>query len=70
MIKAFKIYGRNDLDEQDPWLGMLSIIMSAARVTYYTTRKARSAQLLFRKDVILPIQHLVDCKTIQLRKQN
>ena len=35
MIKTFKIYDREDLEEQDPWSGILSAIMFGVRATYH-----------------------------------
>ena len=40
MIKTFKIYDREDLEEKDPWSGILAAIMFGVRATYHTTLEA------------------------------
>ena len=57
MIKTFRIYDREDLDEQDPWSGILAAIMFGIRATYHTTLEATPIQLVFGRDAILPIIH-------------
>ena len=47
MIKTFRIYDREDLDEQDPWSGILAAIMFGVRATYHTTLEATPMQLTF-----------------------
>ena len=69
MIKAFKVYDREDLEEQNPWLGILSAIMFGVRATYHTTLEATPTQLVFGSDAILPIQHQADWKYIQSKKK-
>ena len=69
MIKTFKVYDREDLEEQDPWSGILSAIMFGVRATYHTTLEATPSQLVFGRDAILPIQHQADWKYIQSKKQ-
>ena len=69
MIKTFKVYDREDLEEQDPWSGILSAIMFGVRATYHTTLEATPSQLVFGRDAILPIQHQADWKYIQTKKQ-
>ena len=43
MIKTFQIYDREDLEEQDPWSGILAAIMFGVRATYHTTLEATPA---------------------------
>ena len=69
MIETFQIYGREDLDEQDPWSGILSAVMFGVRSTYHTSLEATPAQLVFGRDMILPIQHQADWKYIKEKKQ-
>ena len=40
MIKTFQIYNRDDMDEEDPWSGILAAVMFALRSTYHTTLEA------------------------------
>ena len=69
MIKTFQIYDREDLEEQDPWSGILAAIMFGVRATYHTTLEATPAQLVFGRDSVLPIQHQADWKYIQGKKR-
>ena len=69
MIKTFKIYDREDLEEQDPWSGILSAIMFGIRATYHTTLEATPLQLVFGRDAILPIQYQSDWDFIQNNKR-
>ena len=69
MIKTFQIYDREDLEEQDPWSGILAAIMFGVRATYHTTLEATPSQLVFGRDAILPIQHQADWKYIQNKKR-
>ena len=46
MIHTFKIYDREDLEEQDPWSGILAAIMFGVRATYHTTLEATPTQLV------------------------
>ena len=69
MIKTFKIYDREDLEEQDPWSGILSAIMFGVRATYHTTLEATPSQLVFGRDAILPIQYQPDWNRIQNNKR-
>ena len=69
MIKTFQVYARDDIDENDPWSGILSAVMFAIRSTYHTTLEATPMQLVFGRDAILPIFHIADWKYIQDKKQ-
>ena len=69
MIKTFKIYDREDLEEQDPWSGILSAIMFGVRATYHTTLNATPTQLVFGRDTILPIRYQPDWELIQNNKR-
>ena len=69
MIKTFKIYDREDLEEKDPWSGILAAIMFGVRATYHTTLEATPSQLVFGRDAILPIQHQTDWSYIKNKKQ-
>ena len=69
MIKTFRIYNREDLDEQDPWSGILAAIMFGVRATYHTTLEATPMQLVFQRDAILPIDYQPDWNKIQSNKR-
>ena len=69
MIKTFRIYDREYLDEQNPWSGILSAIMFGIRATYHTTLEATPMQLVFQRDAILPIDYQPDWNKIQINKR-
>jgi RNase H-like domain found in reverse transcriptase/Reverse transcriptase (RNA-dependent DNA polymerase)/Integrase zinc binding domain len=69
MIRTFRMYERNDLDEDDPWTGILSAIMAAVRSTYSTTTRATPSQLVFGRDAILNVKFTADWDKIRQRKQ-
>ena len=69
MIKTFEVYNREDLDQEDPWSGMLTAIMFGLRSTFHSTLKATPMQLVYGRDAILPIFHQADWKYIKDTKQ-
>ena len=69
MIKTFQVNAKDDIDEEDPWSGILSAVMFALRSTYHTTLEAIPMQLVFGRDEILPIFHQADWKYIKAKKQ-
>ena len=62
---------RADIDDSDPnpFDGIVSAIMCAVRSTYHTTLKATPGQLVFGRDMILPLQFHADWERIRLTKQ-
>ena len=58
-----------ELDENDPWSGVLSTTMFAVLSTIHTTLQATPMQLVFGHDAILNIQHEANWKLISDRKQ-
>ena len=68
MIRTFEVQER-ELDEDDPWKGILTAIMFALRATYHTTTQASSMQLVFGQDTMLNIGFKADWTYIKSRKQ-
>jgi hypothetical protein len=66
MIRTFS---KDDLDEQDPWGGILAATMFAVRATYHTTMQATPAQLVFGRDAILNTKFEANWAFIKERKQ-
>jgi transposase InsO family protein len=66
MIRTFQ---KDDLDEQDPWSGILAATMFATRATYHTTLQATPSQLVFGRDAILNVQFEANWAYIRERKQ-
>ena len=46
MVRTFQI-GQAELDEDDPWSGILAAVMFATRAIYHTTTQATPTQLVF-----------------------
>jgi protein associated with RNAse G/E len=68
MIRSFQI-GQIEINEEDPWSGVLAATMFATRATYHTTNQATPAQLVFGRDAILNIKFDANWKLIRERKQ-
>ena len=68
MIRTFRMH-EADIDEADPWSGILSATMFATRATLHTTLQATPSQLVFGRDAILNIKHEANWKFIRERKQ-
>ena len=68
MIRAHQPQLR-ELDEDDPWGGMLSAITFAIRSTFHTTLQATPMQLVFGRDAILNTQFQANWNHIKERKQ-
>jgi hypothetical protein len=68
MVRTFQV-GQADLDEDDPWSGILAAVMFATRATYHTTTQATPAQLVFGRDAILNTKFDANWRYIHQRKQ-
>ena len=58
-----------DLDESDPFSGLLAAIAFATRATVHTTLNATPSQLVFGRDAMLNAEFNADWEMIRLRKQ-
>ena len=67
-LKTFELENQ-DLNERDPWGPFLAAAAFAIRSTYHTTLQASPAQLVFQRDMLLPIQFVADWASIRERKQ-
>jgi transposase InsO family protein len=68
MIRSFQV-GKMEVDEDDPWSGILAAVMFATRATYHTTIQATPAQLVFGRDAILNTKFEANWNYIRQRKQ-
>lgn len=50
MRRTFSVHSDNDLDESDPWSGILTAIAFAVRATVHTTTQATATQLVFGRE--------------------
>ena len=69
MIRTFKVQDQEDLDESDPWSGILAAVSFAVRATFHTTTKATPMQLVFGRDAMLNIPFTANWKYIEDRKR-
>jgi transposase InsO family protein len=53
----------------DPWAGLISAIAFAIRSTWNSSMRATPGQLVFGRDMMLNIRHLVDWHYMQTRRQ-
>ena len=58
------------IDPNDPFASQLSSVGFAIRSTYHTTLEASPAQLVFGRDMLLPIKFTVDWAMIKQKRQN
>ena len=57
------------LNKEDPWAVYLASVAWAIRSTQHTVLEATPGQLVFGRDMVLPIQFQADWACIKLRKQ-
>ena len=55
MIRTFEVQDKDDLDKEDPWTRILSVLSFAVRATFHTTTRATPMQLVFGRDAMLNI---------------
>lgn len=67
-LLTFELEGQ-DLDEKDPWRPFLAAAAFAIRSTFHTTLKASPSQLVFQRDMLLPIKFTADWARIREQKQ-
>ena len=66
ILRNFEIE-KLELDEQNPWDEFLSLAAFAIRSTHHTTLGASPAQLVFNRDMFLPIQFVADWSVFDKR---
>jgi hypothetical protein len=67
-IRTFEL-SKQELDPNDPFSSFLSAAAFAIRSTYHTTLGASPGQLVFGRDMILPIRFKVQWAEIRQRRQ-
>ena len=67
-LRTFELENQ-ELDEHYPWTPFLSATVWAIRSTYHTVLDATPGQVVFGRDMILPIQFKTDWASIQLRRK-
>ena len=69
MVRSLKIHGKQDLDPDFRWTGILSAVRQAVIGTVHTTNKATPSQLVFNCDAILNINFQANWEYLKLQKQ-
>jgi hypothetical protein len=67
-LRTAEVYGK-EMDEKDPWGPFLSSAAYAIRSTFHTTLKATPGQLVFGRDMVLPITCVADWGAIEQQGQ-
>jgi hypothetical protein len=67
-LRTFELQER-EMDENDPWSSFLASAAFAIRSTYHTTLKATPGQLVFGRDMLLPIKFKANWAEIKARRQ-
>ena len=57
------------VDDADPWMGILAAAAFAVHSNYHRIKFKSPGQLVFGRDMILPINHLADWRYIRQHKQ-
>jgi hypothetical protein len=68
LLRTAEIDGR-EMDEIDPWGPFLSSAAYAIHSTFHTTLKATPGQLVFGRDMVLPIKFMADWGAIEQQRQ-
>jgi hypothetical protein len=68
-LRTYELQER-ELDPNDPWSSLLASASFAIRSTYHTTLRATPAQLVFGRDMLLPIKFKADWAAIKARRQD
>ena len=70
MIRTRDIRGKQDLDKDFQWKGVLAPVRDAVRCLVHTATMATPAQLAFGRDAMLNISFEADWQYIKQRKQH
>eukprot|EP00957_Ditylum_brightwellii_P177255 13503192-Ditylum_brightwellii.AAC.1 len=68
MIRSFELHS-TDIDEKDPWKGILSAVRFATKAAVHTIMQATPMQLVFGRDAILNAKHEADWSYTKQRKE-
>jgi hypothetical protein len=67
-LRTAEIDGR-EMDEKDPWEPFLSSAAYAIRYKFHTTLQETPGQLVFGRDMVLPITFMADWGAIEQQRQ-
>ena len=69
ILRTFQV-NNHELEQDDPWSGILSAVIFAMRSTVHTTLQATPMQLVFGHDAIMNLMFDANWQLIKQRKQN
>ena len=69
MLRTFELENQQ-LDSREPWTRFLSASAFAIRSTFHTTLGATPGQLVYSRDMLLPIKFNYDWASIKMRRQH
>ena len=69
MIRTFQLPTNSNVDENDPFTGLMCAVAFATRATMHTTSDETSCQLVFGGDAIMNEKHEPDWESIRAKKQ-
>ena len=69
LVRTFKISTQTYVDEDEPWTGILAASAFAIFSTTNIPKGYSPGQLIFDRDMILPIKHRVDWELLHQQKQ-
>ena len=69
MVRTYRVQDAEDLDEDNPWGGILAAVAYGVRATIHKTRQASPMQLVFGRDALMPIQHIADWQFVRNRQR-
>ena len=67
-LRVFEL-DKRELDTKDPYAAFLSAASYAIRSTYHITLQATPAQLVYGRDMVLPVQFKTDWEVIRVNRQ-
>ena len=69
ILRTFQV-NNHELEQNDPWSGILSAVIFAMRSTVHTTMQATPMQLVFGRDAIMNLTFDANWQLIKQQKQN
>ena len=69
LVQTFNISTKTYIDKNDLWTGILAAAAFAISTTTNRKKGYSPGQLIFRRDMILPIKHRVNWELIRQKKQ-
>ena len=70
ILHTFQSTNNQELEQDDPWIRILSAVIFAMQLTVHTTTQAALMQLVFGRDAIMNSTFNADWYLIKQHKQN